>query len=353
MLRNSEIGIPELRVRTDNTEEAREYNKMREAIISLATKVEPAPKPAPAALICGFRPVFYSEDGELAEGIGLHPGKIRFLQTPTFYEAPTDHNNADEVWPTLDNVSINSDPPPRETLAEGDWEAWVIVKEIFDDPKARIEFRTMGTGPGVIDRDEKAIRLVSFEIIRNSGRAWGIEVYEQNVTCELAIWTDNHQFRAYKTDDDKVKIAPGNLVFLEGQSNPLVAEAQQVGESQTFTITEAGSIWLDVAAEIERHSTSVVNLNLTAVPDPRLSMYRIYDLGTPTFTFRGETVNAPNPPDHGTNTNDVWKNGLDLHYEICRLEMGAEGDVYITNQIAQGPIYVTDLVDGELTPETS
>tara|TARA_R100001129_G_scaffold110157_1_gene75578 strand:- start:427 stop:1488 length:1062 start_codon:yes stop_codon:yes gene_type:complete len=353
MLRNSEIGIPDLRVRTDNTEEAREYNKMREAIISLASRVEPAPKPAPAALVCGFRPVFYSANGALSDGIGLHPGKLRFLQTPIFYEAPTEDNRADEVWPELNNTAINSSPPPRDSLAEGDWEAWVIFKEIYNDPEARIKFTEMGTGPGTLDRDEKAIRLVSFEVKRKTDRPWGIKIYEQNVSCDLAIWTDNHQFRAYKTDDDEIKVKGGNMMFLQGQSNPLVAERTEVADSSIFTITESGSIWLDVTATISRHSTTLVELGLTAVPDIRLSMYRIYDLGTPEFIFRGSSVNAPNPPAHGTNSNDVWTSSLDLHYEICRVELSAGGEVFITDQIADGPIWVTDLVDGALTPETS
>tara|TARA_Y100000401_G_scaffold117255_1_gene125348 strand:- start:594 stop:1643 length:1050 start_codon:yes stop_codon:yes gene_type:complete len=344
-----EMGIPFLRRRMGRRQEDVEYNKLVEAVAGLyESRVEKPPlvvrKPS-----CGFAPIpIYGEEN----GIGLVPGKLRFLQVPTFYESPSDDNNADEIFPTIDSVSIDSDPPPSVSLVAGDYEAWVIFKEIYNAPEARIEFKALGAGPGTIDRDEKAIRLCSFEVSRN-GDQHGVTLLEQNVSCDLAIWTDNHQFRAYKTDDDKIKVEGGNMMFLQGQSNPLVAERTEVADSSIFTITESGSIWLDVTATISRHSTTLVELGLTAVPDIRLTMYRIYDLGTPEFIFRGSSVNAPNPPAHGTNNNDVWTSSLDLHYEICRVELSAGGEVFITDQIADGPIWVTDLVDGALTPETS
>ena len=347
-----EMGIPFLRRRTGQSEEAREYNKIVEAISGLyESRVEKPPvivrKPS-----CGFAPIpiYEKVDGERSNGVGLVPGKLRFLQTAVFYPSPTDDNNAIEIVPKLNNVELDADPRPHEDLADGDFEAWCIFREIYQSPEARIEFRTLGTGPGVIDRDEKCVLLCTFEVTRN-GEHYGVTLLEQKVSCELAIWTNNHQFRCFKTDNNKIKIERGNVMFLNGQSDPLVAERFEVPRSDEVTITESGSIWLDVTATVRQHSSSMVDLNLTAVPNPRLRMYRVYEIGSATFTFRGASVNSPNPPDHGNDDVEVWGDtSLDLHYEICRLTF-VDGDVFITDQIAEGPVWVSDLVDGKLEPD--
>jgi len=335
-------GIPEIGLRTDRTEEGRQWNRMRDAIISIyRSRGEPDPD-VQTRFPVGFQPVpRIGEGGEVA-GVGIWPGKLRFLESNAITEAAGDRNEAVEVTPTLDGTALDAEVPPRQYLAEGDHEAWVIFKEMGSTREARIVFADEDAGPGTLDRDEKAERLATFEIyypdttIETEGEIPGLTIKEQFIRDELAIWTERHQFKVRKTDDDKIKVDQGFVVWQKGPSYPLVSESFDIDESAEITIPGAsGSIWLNMTWGTAQHSTSSHGSGIV------LTNYRLDTLSTATYSFRTAA------PTRGTDTTNYFSTG-DLYYEIAKVEY-VGGEAFITDQIISGPIYVNELSDSVLS----
>jgi len=346
------MGIPDLKVRVDDSESARQWNKIREGVISLHNTPEVFERSAAVPQINGFSPIAlrYSQNAEsLAEytpGVGLSVGRLYFLQTPSIID-PGVVSQAAEVVPTLGGTALDATVTPREELADGDWEAWVIYKEISTTHEARIAFSTLDTGPGTLDRDEKAVRLATFLVKNNTSSTKApplVHVYDHIIRDSLEVPTDWHQFRAYKTADDKIKVSTGFVVYAQGQDTPLVSSSTEVSESAEFTITEAGSIWLQLQFQVAQHSTQTVAIPGTSgssAPEVTLTMYRLNSIASPTFEFRTAA------PTYGTNATNVFTYGY-FYYEICKLSFAA-GETFITDQIVNGPLYVNELTDGKLT----
>lgn len=337
------MGIPDLKVRVDDSETARQWNRMREGVISLQNTAEPVQRSAAVPQINGFSPIalrYYEDPESLAEytpGVGLSVGRLYFLQTPSIID-PGVASQAAEVVPTLGGTALDATVAPREELSDGDWEAWVIYKEISTTHEARIKFNSLDAGPGTMDRDEKAVRLATFKVVNNTSDTKApplVHVYERIVRDSLAVPIDAHQFRAYKTADDKIKVSSGFVIYAQGQDTPLVSSSTEVSESAEFTITQAGSIWLQLQFQVAQHSTSSAGSVAT------LTMYRLNSISSPTFEFRTAA------PTMGSNATNVFTYGY-LYYEICKLSFAA-GETFITDQIVNGPIYVNELTDGKLT----
>ncbi len=337
------MGIPDLKTRVDDSESARQWNKIREGVISLHNTPDLFERSAAVPQINGFSPIalrYYENPKSLEEftpGVGLSAGRLYFLQAPSIID-PGEASQAAEVVPTLGGTALDATVKPRETLSDGDWEAWAIYKEISTTHEARIAFSTLDSGPGTLDRDEKAVRLATFMVVNNTSNTKApplVHVYDHIIRDSLAVPTDSHQFRAYKTADDKIKVSTGFVVFAQGQDTPLVSSSTEVSESAEFTITEAGSIWLRLQFQVAQHSTS------SASSGTVLTMFRLDSISSPLFEFRTAA------PTMGTNATNPFTYGY-LYYEICKLSFAA-GETFITDQIVNGPLYVNELTDGVLS----
>ena len=347
-----DAGIPVIRSRIDATEEAKEWNNMREAVTSIYESGTVINESRVAIPLIGFRPVA-RVDVDIAEsveaGVGITAGKLRFLESSSITDAAGDRNEAVEVTPTLDDTALDADTAPREYLAAGDHEAWIVFKELGSAHEARIVFADEDAGPGTLDRDEKAERLATFEVTYPggtdaSGEVPGVTIKEQFIRDELAIWTERHQFKARKTDDDKVKIDSGWVIFPAGMSDPLVAGTgsgvtQEVAESAEFTIAEAGSIWL-------KGTWTTSTLSSSTGGGTVLTMYRLYEVASLAFEFRA-TANPPTPGDDTSSAAHPWTTG-DVYWEICKLSF-ADSETFVTDQLISGPIYLTEFTDGWVT----
>ena len=346
------MGIPDLKVRVDDSETARQWNRLREGVISLHNTPDPFERGPAVPQFNGFSPIalrYYENPESLAEytpGVGRSVGRLYFLQTPSIID-PGVASQAVEVIPTLGGDSLDEDVAPREELTDGDWEAWVIYKEISTTHEARIAFSTLDAGPGTMDRDEKAVRLATFLVRNNTANTKApplVHVYDHIIRDSLAVPLDSHQFRAYKTADDKIKVSTGFVIYAQGQDTPLVSSSTEVSESAEFTITEAGSIWLQLQFQVAQHSQTTVAIpgpSGSGDPEVTLTMYRLNSISSPTFEFRTAA------PTMGTNATNLFTYGY-FYYEICRLSFAA-GETFIADQIVNGPIYVNELTDGKLT----
>jgi hypothetical protein len=321
---------------------------MRDAVISLYRSSGTPNRDVQTRFPLGFQPVPRIGEGGADAGVGIWPGKLRFLESNSITTAPGDRNEAFELVPDLEEpegtfTPLDAEIPPRKYLVAGDYEAWVIWRELGDeDHIARIEFTAEDDGPGTLDRDEKAERLATFEVyypdteIETEGEVPGLTIKEQFIRDGLAIWTERHQFKARKTDDDKVKIDPGWVIFPAGRSDPLVAgsgyDITQETSAQELTITEAGSIFLKIHWTVTQLSTSTAG-------DHTLVMRRLYSISAPLAEFRATT----NPYSIGTDDENSWTDGY-MYYEVCKLSF-ADGETFVTDQILNGPIYLPELND--------
>ena len=145
-----DAGIPVIRSRIDATEEAKEWNNMREAVTSIYESGTVINESRVAIPLIGFRPVA-RVDVDIAEsveaGVGITAGKLRFLESSSITDAAGDRNEAVEVTPTLDDTALDADTAPREYLAAGDHEAWVVFKELGSAHEARVVFADEDAGP--------------------------------------------------------------------------------------------------------------------------------------------------------------------------------------------------------------
>ena len=336
-------GIPAIRLRTDATESADEWNKMRDAVVSIYESNNPISPNQVALRLDGFRPVA-RVDIDLAAGtqagVGITEGTLRFLEVNAITTAAGDRNKAVEVIPTLDGTALDAETKPRKYLAAGDYEAWVVFREMGDTHEARIVFAVLDAGPGTLDRDEKAERLATFEVdypdgIDVDGASPGVIVKKQLIRDQLPVPTERHQFKVRKTADDKVKVDKRCLVYLKGLRDRLVRESLEAPQSAEITVTGNGSIWLSASWSVYQHSQSTASSGIV------LRMYRLDSLGGPAFSFRSSA------PTRGTDSADRFSSGT-AWFEIAKVEL-VGGEAFVTDQIVNGPIYVNELVDGYIS----
>lgn len=343
MSRDRESGIPALRVRTDSSEEAREWNKHRDAIYSIYDAAPDYARPIPTPRVEGFRPIARvdSDSGSsTVPGVGITVGRLFFIESNTITTAPGDRNKAQEVMPTLDGTALDATIAPRKYLSASDYEAWVIWRELGDTHEAKIVFAGEGAGPGALDRDEKAQQLATFTVTYPggtdaSGQQPGVTIKKQLIRDRLQVPIERHQFKVRKTASNKVKVDKGFLVYLKGLSDPLVSASLEAAESAEITISGNGSIWLSASWSVYQHSESSIGSGI------HLRMYRLDSLGGPSFSFRTSA------PTRGTNSSDQFTSGT-LWFEIAEVEL-VGGEVFVTDQIINGPIYVNELADGKIS----
>jgi hypothetical protein len=337
----SRPAIPDLKLRLGNTEEVREWNKMREAIISLARHPEDPPRIVRPPPLYGFQPRAFID----ADGIGFHPGCLRFIRTSKFFTAAGTDKEAVEIYPKLGGTTIDTIPPPRVSKADGDWEAWAIYREDETAHAARIEINALGTGAGTLERDEKAARLCIFKVHKGTDLTPRVEITHQFVYGSLDVPIYEHQWRVVKTDDAKCIVRGGTILWPRGMSTPIVFTDEVVADSSEFTVTENGSFWLSVSCTDGQQAESVAVIGSQSVT---LKMYRVETVTSAAITFRGASVNSPNPPAHGTGTTDEWNAaGFDIHWELAKVALES-GDLQVTNQICTGPIWLPETTEGFL-----
>ena len=162
------------------------------------------------------------------------------------------------------------------------------------------------------------------------------QIKKQLIRDCLNVWTERHQFKVRRSEDDKVTVDPGSLLFLKGLSTPLVSESVDYAGSANSTVTGGGSLWLssDYYVAQQSHSES---------GSMDFDCYRNDELSTPAVEFR----TSLNPPVPGTNDQDVMPSGT-LWFEIAQVEL-VGGDAYVTKQIANGPIYANEIVDAKVS----
>jgi len=334
-------GIPDIKPRSDNSEEARQWNKMRQAVIALYQSEREPDRDNQLQLPFGFQPVpqiaTFTETDALDPGVGMELGRLRFLQVARPTEVGADQKSV-ELIPTLEGESLDSDPPPRKFLASGDYEAWVIWRELGSTHEARIVFAAEDAGPGTLDRDEKAERLATFEVyysdssLAEEDQTPGVKVKKQFIKDNLAVPIDRHQFRVYKTASNKVKVAEGNLIWLKGPGANVVSETVNVPESSELTISSNGSIWAYAYYYTAQHSQGYAYYNYI--------YWRNYRLDNLTGVGTQWLASAPT---RGTDTTNIYSQGY-LYYEIAKVEVSG-GEVFVTDQIVNGPIYLNELSD--------
>lgn len=339
-------GIPDIKPRSDNTEEARQWNKMREAVVSLYRSGRPLDRDNQLRIPCGFKPVPQIPDFSAVNpnnpGVGMQLGRVRFLQVPLTTEAGAAQKSI-EVVPTLEGEALDADPAPRKFLSSGNYEAWVVFREF--GPEAKIIFADLDVGPGTLDKDQKAERLATFEVyypdstLAEEVQIPGIKVNKQLIKDNLAVSTDRHQFRVYKTDSDKVKVEAGNFVWLNGPSPKLVSKEVEVPTSADLTVTANGFIYAYGYFTVAQHSQNTAALGSGL--DVTITNYRLSSIASVGFEFRTTEHSA------GTDTTNRFSSG-NFYYKIAEVEL-VGGEVFVTNQIANGPIFVSELSDSELS----
>ena len=341
-------GIPAIRSRTDATESAHEWNKMRDAIISIYESNNPTAPNEVSLRLYGFRPIARVDSDSASStvpGVGITVGRLFFIESNTITTSPGARNKAQEVMPKLNgNDPLDDTIAPRTYLATGDYEAWVIYRELGDTHEARVVFTTENSGPGTLDRDEKAQRLATFSVAYPggtdaSGQQPGVTVKKQFIRDSLQVPTERHQFCVYKTDSDKVKVHAGNFVWLNGPSPKLVSEEVEVPTSAELTVTANGFIYAYGYFTVAQHSQNTVTLSSGL--SVTITNYRLSNITNVGFEFR-TTEHAA-----GTNTSSRFSTG-NFYYKIAEVELVA-GEVFVTNQIANGPIYVNELSDSVLS----
>ena len=338
-----EAGIPAIRLRTDGNESADEWNKMRDAVVTMYESHNPGTPNQVAHRLCGFRPVARVDvdtDSSTVAGVGITPGRIMLLEANAITTAAGARNKAVELMPTLDGTALDAEIRPRKYLGAGDKEGWAVWREMGSTHEAKIVFAAEDAGPGTLDRDEKAQRLATFTVTYPggtdaSGEPPGVQVKKQLIRDEFEAPTIRHQFRVRKTAANKVKVDKGFLVYLKGLSNPLVSESLEAAESAEITITGNGSIWLSAGWSVYQHSDSTASSGIV------LKMYRLDSLTSPAFSFRASAATR------GTDSSDRFSSGT-LWFEIAKVEL-VGGEAFVTDQIINGPIYVNELVDGEIS----
>tara|TARA_R110002020_G_scaffold16636_1_gene58732 strand:- start:2982 stop:4007 length:1026 start_codon:yes stop_codon:yes gene_type:complete len=341
-------------MRTDATESADEWNKMRDAIVSIYESNNPIAPNQVALRLEGFRPVARvdSDSGTgTVPGVGITVGRLFFIETNTITTAAGDRNKAQEVIPKLNgNDPLDSTIPPRQYLAAGDYEAWVIWRELGNTHEARVIFATENAGPGTLARDEKAQRLSTFTVAYPggtdaSGEQPGVIIKKQFVRDRLQVPIERHQFKVRKTASNKVQVDQGFVIYARGPGANLVSESVDVAQGPELTISASGSIWLYAYYNTTQHSSdtsggtpsvTIVNYRLGAAPGS--GNEPLSGVGTQFLT---------SAPARGADVTNRFSQGY-VYYEIAKLELVA-GQVFVTAQLVNGPIYINELSDSVLS----
>ncbi len=345
MSRDRESGIPALRVRTDSSEEAREWNKHRDAIYSIYDAAPDYVRPVATPRVEGFRPIARvdSDSGSsTVPGVGLTVGRLFFIESNTITTSPGARNKAQEVMPTLEGTALDATIAPRKYLSASDYEAWVIWRELGDTHEARILFAGENAGPGALDRDEKAQRLATFTVTYPggtdaSGQQPGVTIKKQLIRDRLQVPIERHQFKVRKTASNKVRVDQGFVVWAKGPGANLVSESIDVAQGPELTIAANGSIWLYAYYTTAQHSTSQSG----GSPFVTIVNYRLDSLtgvGTQFLTT---------PPTRGTDATNRFSTGY-FYYEVAKLEV-VGGEVFVTDQLVNGPIYVNEFSDSVIS----
>ena len=346
-------GIPAIRSRTDATESADEWNKMRDAIISIYESNNPTAPNEVSLRLYGFRPIarVHSDSASsTVPGVGITVGRLFFIESNTITTSPGARNKAQEVMPTLEGTALDATISPRKYLSASDYEAWVIWRELGDTHEARILFAGENAGPGALDRDEKAQRLATFTVTYPggtdaSGQQPGVTVKKLFIRDSLQVPIERHQFKVRKTASNKVQVDQGFVIYARGPGANLVSESVDVAQGAELTITANGSIWLYAYYRTTQHSTddssgsptiTIVNYRLGSAPGS----------GNDPLTGVGTQFLA-SAPARGTDTTGRFLQGY-LYYEIAKLEVEG-GEDFVTAQLVNGPIYVNELSDSVLS----
>ena len=334
------MGIPDVRRRVDDSESARQWNRMRDGLYSLHNSAEPFSTVRPFQEAWGFAPIslHYHQDPESLEeneaGVGISLGRLHFLQTARPTTVAADQKSV-EVIPTIDGTALNATVKPRQALSDGDHEAWVVYRELGSTHEAKIVFATLDAGPGTLDRDEKAVRLCTFKVTNNTSnteKGPRVVLYDQIVRDNLSVPIERHPFRVYKTASNKVKVEEGNLIWLKGPGANVVSETVNIPESSELTISSNGSIWAYAYYYTAQHSQGYAYYNYI--------YWRNYRLDSLTGVGTQWLASAPT---RGTDTTNIYSQGY-LYYEIAKVEVSG-GEVFVTDQIVNGPIYLNELSD--------
>ena len=300
--------------------------------------------------VVGLMPVSrgLGTSGTETPGVGLVASRMTVLTTKRDNAVV----EAEQVQITLGGTVLESDPAPRETLAEGEWDAWVVYKLIWGANEARVIFKALGAGVGAIDDDEQPVLVASFAVTLPSAteteegetipQVPKIEILEQYVHGDLQVWEELHPWKALKTGTDTIVIRGGTVVWPEGTKNAdkIVAANEKCADSGEFTITAAGSIWLKLTWRVGQHSLSEVDLGSGL--EFELRMYRIDYLAFDSYEFKA----TASPPVAGDDDADIFASG-DLYYELCRVEL-VGGEVQVTEQCIEDTIFAPELVDAIL-----
>jgi len=276
-------------------------------------------------------------------GVGITVGRLFFIETNTITTAPGDRNKAQEVMPKLNgNDPLDSTIPPRQYLATGDYEAWVIWRELGDTHEAKVIFASENAGPGVLDRDEKAQRLATFSVASAGGtdasrEQPGVIIKEQFIRDRLQVPIERHQFKVRKTASNKVQVDQGFVIWGKGPGANVVSESIDVAQSGELTISASGSIWLYAYYTVAQHSTYVTG----GSPAVTIVNYRLDSLTGVGTQFLASA------PARGTDTTTRYSSGY-IYYEIAKLSV-VGGEVFVTDQLANGPIYINELSDSQLS----
>ena len=337
-------STPDIKPRSDQTEEARQWNKMRDAVLSLYRSGRSLDRDNQLRIPCGFEPVpeipDFSDVNPGDPGVGMQLGRLRFLQVPLTTETGDDQKSI-EVVPTLEGEALDADPAPRKFLSSGNYEAWVIFREF--GPEAKIVFANLDAGPGALDKDQKAERLATFEVyypdstLAEEVQIPGIKIDKQLIKDNLAVSTDRHQFKVRKTASNKVRVDQGFVVWAKGPGANLVSESIDVAQGPELTIAANGSIWLYAYYTTAQHSTN----DSTTSPTITIVNYRLDSLAGVGTQF------LTTPPTRGADSSSRFSTGY-LYYEVAKLEV-VGGEVFVTDQLVNGPIYVNELSDSELS----
>ena len=156
-----------------------------------------------------------------------------------------------------------------------------------------------------------------------------------------------HPFKVYRVSPTEVGVRGGEVCWLKGQSSNgtsdgLVMNKVTIPDKSAISITQAGSIWLELGWTVARHSETETAWASSDHSEARLSMYRIESADFNTLSF------LTSPPTQGTNTTDVWDSGSKiLSLELAEVDL-VNGTAAITKQLIYDTIFLPDLVDGKL-----
>lgn len=163
-------------------------------------------QPAP-----GFMPVRrgVGDAGNATPGIGLVVGWVDFLGA--------EGESATRAVPTLGGIALDAAGPPRATLADGSWTAWLRYR----GTTATIEFLTLGSSIEDLAADERAVAVADFSLSTPAAEGdppvtppQEVRVIGHYVRGHLPVQTgeSSHPWKGTGADGE-VSIAPGRIFY--------------------------------------------------------------------------------------------------------------------------------------------